>query len=235
MVLDHPSYMSLAQQLAAVQEWWLDAGVDCAFVDEPQAMLREPEAAAPPRARAKVAVVKAAEVPPSHSRMNLSEMPLTLAAFRDWWCDPASPLPVPAGPRLAPIGDVGATLMILAPMPEPSDSTELFAGPQGRFLRNMLDALGLDESDAYFATALPTSMEMPDWAELAAVDLGTIIAHHVALVRPERVIVLGAMLAPLTVQVDTPTLATFAPDQLLAHPRQRARLWSRLLDWMPPE
>ena len=65
MALDHPSDMSLAQQLAAVQDWWLDAGVDCAFVDEPQAMLREPEVAAPPRSRTKVIAVEAEAIAPA--------------------------------------------------------------------------------------------------------------------------------------------------------------------------
>ncbi len=234
MVLDHPSDMSLAQQLAAVQEWWLDAGVDCAFVDEPQAMLREPEAAAPPRARVKVAAVEVEAAVPA-PLVAAQDLPADLGAFREWWCDSASPVPGPAAPRIAPIGDAGAKLMLIALMPEAGDTAELFAGPQGRMLRAMLGALGIGEGQAYFATALPAAMDMPDWDGLTATGLGGIITHHITLARPERVLLLGNPLVPMVGQSDTPTLATFAPDQLLAHARQRARLWSRLLDWMPPE
>ena len=91
MALDHPSDMSLAQQLAAVQEWWLDAGVDCAFVDEPQAMLREPEAAAPVRSRVKVVVAEEVVAAPAEL-IPAQDLPADLAAFREWWCDPASPI-----------------------------------------------------------------------------------------------------------------------------------------------
>ena len=233
MALDHPSDMSLAQQLAAVQEWWLDAGVDCAFVDEPQAMLREPEAAAPPRARVKVVVAEEVAAAPAEL-IPAQDLPADLAAFREWWCDPASPLPGPPAPRIAPIGEPGAKLMLIAPMPERDDTARLFDGPQGRMLRNMLGALGIGEDETYFATALPAAMSMPGWEGLAATGLGAITAHHITLARPERVLLLGNPLAPLVSGNDIPTLATFAPDQLLAHARQRARLWSRLLDWMPP-
>lgn len=233
MALDHHPDMSLAEQLYAVQGWWRDAGVDCAFVDEPQTMLREPEVAAPPPARAKA---QAAEVvaAPAAPLIAAKDLPQDLAAFRQWWCDPASPLPGPPAPRIAPMGEPGARLMLLALMPEAGDSAELFSGPQGRMLRNMLAALGLSEGEAYFATALPSAMQMPDWDGLAASGLGTVIAHHIALAMPERVLLLGNPLAPLLGELAIPTLTAYAPDQLLAHPRQRARLWPRLLDWMPP-
>ena len=234
MSLDHQPDMSFADQLAAVQDWWRDAGVDYAFVDEPLAMLREPEVAAPPPARVKPPKPVAEEAPAA-PLFTAQALPADLAAFREWWCDPASPVPGPPSPRIAPIGEAGAKLMLIALMPETGDTAELFAGPQGRMLRAMLGALGIGEEQAYFATALPAAMEMPDWDGLTASGLGAIIAHHITLARPERVLLLGNPLASMVGQSDTPTLATFAPDQLLAHPRQRARLWARLLDWMPPE
>lgn len=234
MALDHPSDMSLADQLAAVEGWWRDAGVDSVFEDEPQAMLREPEVEAPPPVRAKVVVAEVAQTPAA-PLIDAQDLPQDLSAFREWWCNPASPLPGPPAPRIAPRGEVGAKVMLIAPMPEADDSAELFAGPQGRMLRNMLSALGLSEGEAYFATALPAAMQMPDWDGLTATGLGPVIAHHIALARPQQVLLLGSPLAPMLGQIAPPLLAALAPDQLLAHPRQRARLWARLLDWMPAE
>ena len=234
MSLDHQPDMSFADQLAAVQDWWRDAGVDHAFVDEPLAMLREPEVAAPPPARAKPPK-PVAEAAPAAPLFTAHALPADLAGFREWWCDPASPLPGPPAPRIPPRGGVGAKLMLIAPMPEQQDSDSLFSGPQGRLLHNMLAALGLSEGDAYFAAALPAAMQMPDWDGLAASGLGTVIAHHITLAQPERVLLLGSPLAAMLGEIAPPTLATFAPDQLLAHPRQSARLWPRLLDWMPQQ
>jgi len=234
MALDHPSDMSLSDQLAAVQGWWCDAGVDFAFVDEPQAMLREPKPDAPKPARAKVPVAEQ-EAAPAAPMIDISGLPQDLAAFRQWWCDPASPLPAPPGSRPAPVGEAGARLMLIVPMPETGDSAELLSGPQGQMVRNLLAALGVSEAEAYLATALPTAMEMPDWDGLGASGLGAIIAHHIALARPQRVLLLGSPLAALIGPGEIPMLPAYAPDQLLAHPRQRARLWARLLDWMPPE
>jgi DNA polymerase len=125
--------------------------------------------------------------------------------------------------------------MLIALMPEAVDSTDLFSGPEGRLLRNMLAALGVGEQQAYFATALPAAMQMPDWEGLAASGLGAVLSHHVSLARPERVMLLGNPLAPMLGEIAPPLLAALAPDQLLAHPRQRSRLWARLLDWMPAQ
>ncbi len=228
----HPD-LSLAQQLAAAQDWWRVAGVDCAFVDEPQAMLRAEVAEVAAPARKAMPVVEET-APPVAPALNAADLPQTLAAFADWWCDPASPLPQVSGLRVPPRGEAAARLMIVVPMPEAGD-VELLSDIQGRMIGNMLKALGIAPDAAYFASALPAPMAVPDWEGLAAGGLGTVLAHHIALARPDRVLLLGSPLAKLLVEEPAmPMLAAFAPDQLLAHPRQRARLWGRLLDWMPP-
>lgn len=235
MALDLPSDLSLADQIAAVQGWWRDAGVDCAFADEPVRWLKEPEPeqAEPQRQRAApvAAPAPAALTAPS---ITAADLPGDLAAFRQWWCDPASPLPCPPAPRLAPLGEPGARLMLLAPMPEDGDTGQVLSGPQGRLLRAILAALEVAEDEAYFATALPAAMAMPDWDGLRAEGLDVVTRHHIALARPQRLLVLGRPLAPLVEHAELPCLATYAPDQLLANARLRAGLWQRLLDWMPP-
>ena len=126
--------------------------------------------------------------------------------------------------------------MIIAPMPETGDGPDLFTGPGGIMIRNMLAALELDQDAAYFATALPSLITAPDWDGLAAAGLGAVLAHHISLAQPRRVLLLGSTLARILPQEPAvPVLSAFAPEQLLAHPRQRARLWKRLLEWMPDE
>ena len=237
------SDLTLAEQLAATQDWWREAGVDCVFVDEPQALLKPAvdEAAAAPESAA-----QAIEAPAPPPPLLALDLPGDLAAFGEWWVDPASPLPGPPLGRIGPRGAVEAPLMVLVPMPEGEDRDSLLSGAQGRLVRNMLRALGLGEDEAYIATALPATMALPDWEALAASGLGAVVRHHVALARPKRLLLLGNGLPVLlgldgpqrtaipTEQGDMPVLTAFAPDQLLGHPRQMARLWQRLLDWMPP-
>lgn len=245
-------HLSLAEQLAATQDWWRAAGVDFDYLDEAKPWLKavdEPEEA-PARPAALAPAEEPAEPPPP--QIAIADLPQDLAAFRAWWSDPASEIPGAVGQRIAPCGDAGAKLMLIVGAPEPdaraSEADALLQGPQGRLLANILRALGLTLDNAYCASALPGPMAEPDWNDLNRHGLGTILAHHIALARPERVLLLGSAL-PLLLGHDAdappegltrldspagklPVLTTFAPDRLLGHARQRARLWHRLLDWM---
>ena len=227
---------SFADQLAAINAWWADAGVDHLFEDEAQALLREKVASPEAMPKAVEATAEAEAVP----SFDVSTLPTSLEAFASWWLDPATELPLAHGTRVPARGATGASLMVLVPMPEAGDNDRLLAGDQGRLLANILRALGLTEDQAYFASALPCPTTMPDWPGLARVGLNAITERHIALAAPQRVLVLGdgmgQMLGLAQGQgqlADIPALAARAPEHLLAHPRQRARLWRALLDWMP--
>lgn len=240
--------MSLAEQLAATQDWWRAAGVDFDYLDEPKPWLKAADEVEETAARpADVArVEELAEPPPP--QIAITDLPQDLASFTSWWNDPGSPIPGAANHRIAPRGEAGAKLMVIVGAPEPGDSDALLQGPQGQLVANILRALGLTFDHAYIAGALPSSMAEPDWSDLNRRGLGTILGHHIALARPERVLVFGNSLPLLLghhadappeglTQFETPAgklpvLTTFAPDRLLGHARQRARLWHRLLDWM---
>ena len=124
-------------------------------------------------------------------------------------------------------------------MPEEQDDTALLSGAQGRLVGNIARALGLSAAQTYRATALPAHLPLPDWDGLAAQGLGAVLAHHVALVAPARVLLLGGALPGLFGASGTalreiagvPALASYAPDRLLGHPPQLARLWQQLLEW----
>ena len=230
---------SLADHYAAAIDWWRGAGVDCDFVDEAENWLAEPEQAAP--VQSPEAPAAAVEVP-HEPAIRQADLPDDLAQFRVWWTDPASPLPAGPGPRVAPRGEAGAALMLLSTMPEESDADTLFGGVHGALLANICRALGVVPDDAYFASALPCHLPHPDWDSARAEGLGSALSHHVALARPQKVILFGNDLPPLLgadegapeafrAIGDLPVLTTFAPDKLLGHARQRARLWHRLLEW----
>lgn len=233
--------ISLAEQFSATLDWWRDAGVDCLFEDEVQSLLAEEDAPARKVAAAQ-ALEKVAEAAPEPA-IPPRDLPADMAAFRDWWMKPETPMPSGSSPRIAPRGEIGAPLMLLVPMPEIDDREHLLSGPQGKMLASIAGALGHDSGLAYVASAIPANITLPDWAALAADGIGAAVRRHIELAKPERVIVFGSKLPALlghdpaappeafTQVAGIPALTTFAPDRLLDHPRQRARLWHRLLQW----
>lgn len=233
--------LSLAEQFAAAQAWWREAGVEHVFTDEAEAQVKpEPEKPEPPLRAAPEPEKPATPPPPQFSR---ADLPQELDAFNAWWRNPETDLPHGDRARIAPRGVAKAKLMLVVPMPEQGDSNTLLAGQQGALLANIARALQIAEADCYFASALPAHVTLPDWDALGRTGLGEVLAHHIALAAPERVLLFGSRLPLLLGQepdaspdtlsaiTGTSTLATFAPERLLDHPRQRARLWRRLLDW----
>lgn len=257
--MNGPDTLSLADEFAAAQAWWREAGVDCAFSDEPVSWLTPFEAgpvAAGPEEVASQAPAKstpspaAAPPPPIRLATDRLSWPQRLEDFAPWWLDEPSLTPDGTSPRVAPRGMAGARLMVLIPEPEAGDSDSLMSGPQGQFLAAVLRAMGIAEEETYFAAALPRHTPMADWATLAAAGLGDILRHHVALAAPERVLVLGGAILPLlghdpaqNPAVITeiahesgvvPTLAAWDLVTMLGQPRQRALFWRRWLEWTDP-
>ncbi len=120
-----------------------------------------------------------------------------LAAFRDWWIASPDLAPGGFGARVPPRGEAAAANLFLVPEPDADDAATLLSGPQGNLLRSFLDAAGLAEADCYFASALPATITMPDWQELRARGLDALLAHHLGLARPQRIIAFGRNLLPL--------------------------------------
>lgn len=238
--MENRTDITLGEQYAATIDWWRDAGVDFDFTDEIEPLLADdtkPVAPANPPGRE-----PEAEKPPEPKVM-AADLPDTLAAFRDWWVGPENPFASGQAGRVAPIGVEGAPIMVLATMPEVDDRDSLLSGPQGQMLGNVLRALGVDPNSAYFASALPSHTTLPDWDELGRDGLGSAIKQHIALAKPQKILLFGSKLPGLIGHEqnaspetfarmgDIATLATFSPDRLLDHARQRARLWKRLCQW----
>jgi DNA polymerase len=242
--MDSRSPLTLAEQLAAAQDWWLEAGVDSQFADTPCDWLERPPQPEAPKAPVAVKPAESA-LPPIGGAP--SAWPQALADFTPWWLASEWLETGGSGPRVAPRGVAGAELMILVPMPEEADREILLSGLQGRLIANMLTAMGIAKDAAYLASALPRHARHPDWQGLADREFGKVVTHHVTLAAPKRLLVLGRAMLPLFTHdpaqagakprpialqgCSVPALLSFGPDTLLETRQYRAGLWRGWLDW----
>lgn len=265
--------LSLAREFEAALAWWRAAGVDCDFDDDVTAWLSEAPLASVPQASATAARAAAHPVgqqtaqqaaprsppPPSDApsdapagagseplRRNLlgDSPPTDLAAFRQWWMDAPGLDTARLNPRIPPRGETGAALMVLVPQPEEHDRTALLEGPQGRLLGNILAAMGLDDSAVTLASALPCHTPMADLAAIGASGMDAVLAHHITLAAPQRLLVLGAALEPMLpsvkharlrainhIAINTPVMVSETLEAMLHMPRLKARFWRRWIEW----
>lgn len=238
----------LTARFAAVIDWWREAGVDYGFADEPEPWLRptQDDRASPSPLAAEPAP-SAVEAPRPPIGGGPDAWPTELATFRTWWLtEPTLDYGQVVG-RVPPRGEAGARLMVLVPHPEPDDREVLLSGAEGRLLTAFLAAAGYSPDSMYVASALPRCTPHPDWDALARDGLGEIVARHVALVGPERLLVFGSTISSLLNNhsaQNVPDLSpanhgetsvpTFVADELgilLARPLRKRTLWQRWLEW----
>ncbi|MEQ1725691.1 MAG: uracil-DNA glycosylase family protein [Sphingopyxis sp.] len=176
------------QIISSYLNWWQDAGQIDAICDHAQpwvernASVNARPVAPPP--------ISAAPVP----RVAQMPMPATLEAFDIWLRSPEniafshwSIRPVlPAGPE-------NPDLMLLGCFPDEADiaASSLFSGAHGALLDGMLNAIGLERGQQRLAslafTRPPTSQLSDDQAQI----LMHIAHHHIALVQPKVLILVG--------------------------------------------
>lgn len=255
--MDGATKPDIAAEIAGALEWWRDAGVDCDFTDDPadwlaKAATPEPETTVPqPSAQPSA---QPAETAPPRALIGgpPEDWPCDLAAFQAWWLTEPSLDHGDVSRRVPPRGAAGAELMVLVADPEEGEREILRANPQsksplGKLLAGIIAALGLDDAQVYVASALPRPTPLPDWRQLAADGLGAVVAHHVALAAPKRLLVFGSGVSSLLGHDPAnkpelllgfnhdgrslPLLAAMDLAALLARPRAKAGLWQRLLDW----
>lgn len=247
MSVPTPPPSPLTADIAAAIDWWREAGVDAQFTDEPHAWLSDPEAdqPAPAVANAPDEQVPVALEPEIGGPRE--SWPQDLAAFHRWWLAEPSLDQGGFAPRIAPAGEAGADLMILVAVPEDSDTERLLSGQQGRLLDGFLAAAGIAPDKVYRASVLPRHTPLADWAQAERQGMGAVLARHVMLARPKRMIILGRNILPLcghdpaqgTQKLRSfnheggrvPALFVAGPDRLLDNPQLRARLWQQWLDW----
>ncbi|HQS70758.1 MULTISPECIES: hypothetical protein [unclassified Novosphingobium] len=252
-----PQATDWSAAVTAALDWWRDAGIDHAFVDEPVDWLAAhsasapdtgPSAAMPPRREPARAASESPAAPPQLDR---TAWPQTLEAFAPWWLAQASL--APAGlRRFAPQGPASAALMVLVPMPSVDDKENILDGRAGRLLDALLAAVGQSRAQTYIASALPAHVPMPDWAQFHQAGLGEVLMHHITLAAPRRLLILGnsgisALLGHdptnkaqslRAINQDGSPLAALPSwdlEAMLARPALKERLWSRWLEWTGTE
>jgi len=249
----------ISAQIAAALDWWREAGVSYAYSDEPQEWLaelaEEGKPPPPPMMRAKPEPA----APPPRPRLGgeVGQWPATLDDFVGWWmAEPTLDATGTSG-RVPPRGSAGAALMVVVPMPEDVDAQTgtLLSGAQGKLLDAMLRVMGISPQDCYFAAALPRAMPAPDWDMLREEGMGAVLAHHIALAVPRRLLLLGDRILPLLGHDPSQKPALFplinqsvaehngiqrdriailaAQDlgMLLENPRRKAGFWRAWLHW----
>lgn len=224
--------------MASALEWWRDAGVDVLVDDEPHDWLARP---APKREA--VATEAAVASAPAEA------LPDTLEAFVAWRLGDAAPEAGWLTPRIAPAGPAGAT-MVLIDMPEADDGDSLLAGAPGKLLDRMLAAIGESRDSTYLASlavARPLTGQIPAEAEPRLAELA---AHHVALVAPKRLLLLGQAVKRVFATTNgsgdgnsgrdinliggsLEIVASYSPRFLMERPAAKAEAWKHLLRLSP--
>lgn len=218
-----------ATTAASALDWWREAGVDTIVEDEPRdwlARTRPPAPAAP-----------AAPAPPP-----VVQLPDTLDAFVAWRTGPDAPEAEWGNPLLPPEGDPACGLMMVVDMP---GSAGLFDDAAGKLFDRMLAAIGRDRDSIYLvslAVARPLGNRI---APEAADQLADLMKHHITLVAPKRLFLLGQAPSRAILGMDRTTLpqslhsvnlesfnveavASHHPRFLLERPAAKADAWKDL-------
>ncbi|WP_166036720.1 uracil-DNA glycosylase family protein [Sphingosinicella sp. YJ22] len=226
--------------------WWRDAGVDCAVQEEPRDWLKPAPAPAPTDA-----AESGAGAPRGRSgRAEPVREPLPdqLPLFHDWLkASDALPYAAPHAPRVCPSGDPASGLMIMAAMPSVEDCAAgtMLSGDVGRLFDRMLAAIGRSRDTSYIAGLSCLRPAGGRLDQAGATRCGEIARHHLGLVAPKAVLLLGdacskallgigAAQARGTVhRIATPAgevaaIVTLPPDYLLGQPAAKALAWADL-------
>ena len=220
--------------LASALEWWRDAGVDVLVDDAPRDWLAKP--APKPAAGAPAAVTETiAEV-----------LPGTLDAFIAWRMGDAVPEANWLTSRTGPRGPANADYVVLTDMPEAGDGERLMDGPEGRLLDKMVAAVGLARETVYLAPlafARPLTGRIPPEDEARLLQLAR---HHLTLLRPKRLLLLGQAASRVLPEADgsygatslhdinlfgadTKVAACPHPRLLMERPAAKREAWKQLL------
>lgn len=230
--------MDWRAEAASALEWWRDAGVDMLVDEAPRDWTaREAPAAATASAGQPAAL---AEPEPE------APLPATLEAFVDWRFGSGAPEAGWGEPIVAPSGNPAAPLMVITDLPEFEGETPgLLGGAAGRLFDRMLAAIGLDRDSIYLAplcAARPITGQVPREAE---VRLGELARHHVELVAPQKLLLLGQTVSRAVAGAEgglqrgrlagvnqengqSLVVATFHPRFLLTRPAAKADAWKDL-------
>ncbi len=218
---------------ASALDWWAEAGVDLVVDDLPRDWLAPP--AALPAA------------PMLMQAAGAGAMPDQWEAFVAWRAGAAAPETGWRGAHLAASGPADASVMVLVDCPDSDDAEggQLMAGQSGRLFNRMLRAIGMTRDEVHLASVCckrPAAGRMPRDCED---QLTGIARHHVGLIAPKRLLLLGNAASRAVIGTDvqpgrgslhpfshktgtTEVVVSFHPRLLLERPMVKAEAWKDL-------
>jgi len=220
-----------ARMVASALEWWHDAGVDTLVDEAPRDWLAGPAALPLPAAP----VVAAAGLPEE------------IEAFLGWRRGGDAPEAGWRGVQVEASGPARAAVMVLVDCPERDDDAAglLTKGAAGTLFGRMLAAVGLSREAVHVASVCLRRPPPGRMGTEVEARLGELALHHLALVAPKRLLLLGdaASRAVLGTNVmaardglrsvnhkggTTGVVASFHPRLLLERPAAKAEAWKDL-------
>ena len=229
---------------ASALDWWRDAGVDTLVDDATRdwfAPATIPTPAAIPAAIPHVAV----------SPVTAASLPDTLQALLDWRMGTDAPESGWSGISIAASGPVDAPVMVLVDCPDREDgpAATMLSGAPGRLFDRMLAAIGLSRATVHLAAVCARRPAAGRVDPAIEGRLAAIARHHVTLVAPRRLLLLGnaasrailgtgaasarGVLRSLNhegpeIGPDTGIVASFHPRFLIEKPALKAEAWKDL-------
>ena len=224
---------------ASALDWWRDAGVDTLVEDLPRDWFAVPAPAASPAVPISTA--------PLAARSATTALPASIEAMLEWRLGPEAPEAGWTGISIAASGPVDAAVMILVDCPDRDDgpAATMLSGTPGKLFDKMLAAIGLSRETVHLTAVCarrPTAgrVDPAIEARLAAIAL-----HHVRLVGPKRLLLLGNAASRAILGADATTargrlralnhdgretgvVASFHPRFLLEKPALKAEAWKDL-------
>ena len=244
-------------EAASLLGWWLEAGVDVGIGEEPRNWLAAkpfPLAERPsplPLAGGAGGGPVQAEAPqdtptlPSLPASGRGSIPATLPTYHDWLATSADlPLFRAGASRALPHGPAEAEIMLVTGLPSPEDASEgkPIGGAAWQLATRMLAAIGLTPDQAYVAAMSCFSGAGSRLSAPQEEHCRESLLHHIALVAPKRLLLLGdeparLLLGERLAQArgrvhrvqQVPTVVTFHPRHLLERSADKALAWRDLL------
>jgi DNA polymerase len=224
----------MSSSWASALSWWQEAGVDTIVGEQPRDWLNPQPAA---RATPMVAPAPAAAV-----------FPDTLEAFQAWLTgSEAAPLGPLAAKRVGPSGPAGAELMVMIDMPSAEDvaAGALLTGESGALFDRMMAAIDRSREDLYLASLAPFRGTLGNLDDSRAAAFAPVARHHVGLVRPKALLLLGDACTKALLETGVPaargrshqlatpsgpvsTFATLRLDTLNRDPAMKKHAWQDL-------
>jgi len=226
-----------ADLYASVLEWWQDAGVDILVDRNPRDWFAQP--AAPP--------VASGSAPQPTALTPRASLPDTLEAFLAWRTGPDAPDAAWGGDPVLAHGSRDAEIMVLLDQPDRDDCSAglLLSGAAGRLFDRMLASVGLSRDAVYVAAVCARRSATGRPARGSEARLAEVALHHLSLVAPKRLLLLGDAASRAVLASDASAargilhsvdhkggksgaVASFHPRFLLQRPAAKAEAWRDL-------